>query len=108
MCGGLRHTFFTARSIVEAYRRFVFPRRRIREVVLSGGGALNPVLVGHLKKDLHPLPVRLISDFGIPLQAKEPACFGWMALRALKGLPNHCPEATGARGPRILGKIIPV
>lgn len=99
-------TLFAAASIADAYKGFVLPKRRIREVVLSGGGAFNPVLVGHLIDLLRPIPVRLISDFGIPVQAKEPACFAWMALRALEGLPNHCPEATGARGPRVLGKIV--
>jgi len=30
-----------------------------------------------------------------------------VALRTLDGRPGNCPAATGARGPRILGKIIP-
>ena len=32
--------------------------------------------------------------------------FGMLAWLALEGGINHCPSATGARGPRILGKII--
>jgi anhydro-N-acetylmuramic acid kinase len=44
---------------------------------------------------------------GIPVMAKEAACFAWLALQAWRGQPNNCPQATGARGHRILGKIIP-
>ncbi|MBI4386273.1 MAG: anhydro-N-acetylmuramic acid kinase [Elusimicrobia bacterium] len=98
-------TCFTALTIADQYRRFLAPRARLAEVVLSGGGALNPVLMGHLRTFLSPVPVRAISDFGVPALAKEPAAFALMALRAVQGRPNHVPEATGASGPRILGKI---
>jgi 1,6-anhydro-N-acetylmuramate kinase len=39
--------------------------------------------------------------------AKEAVGFAWMGLRAFQGKPNHCPQATGARGRRILGKLVP-
>jgi anhydro-N-acetylmuramic acid kinase len=96
--------YFTALSIADAYRRFLGP---LSEAVVSGGGALNPVLMGHLGRLLAPLPVRTSADFGIPVLAKEPAMIALMALKAVRGEANHLPEATGARGPRILGKIIP-
>jgi len=112
--GRMRHedvvatlTFFTALSVADSYRRFVFPRAQASEAVLSGGGALNPALVGHLKKLLHPLPVRTSGDYGIPVIAKEPAMIALLAALAVRGERNHCPQATGARGPRILGKITP-
>jgi 1,6-anhydro-N-acetylmuramate kinase len=41
------------------------------------------------------------------VMAKEAACFAWLAARVLDGEPNHCPGATGARGVRVLGKIVP-
>ena len=100
-------TFFTALTIADAYRRFLFPRAKVSEVVLSGGGALNPVLVGHLRTLLQPLRVRTSADYGIPVLAKEPAMIALMAALALKGRTNHCPNATGARGARVLGKISP-
>lgn len=100
-------TYFTALTIADAYRSFVLPRARVREAVLSGGGSLNSALVAYLRRLLHPLPVRLISDFGIAPLAKEPAAMALMAARAVEGRINHCPKATGARGARILGKITP-
>ena len=75
--------------------------------MVSGGGALNPVLMAHLRRLLAPVPVTTTDRRGLPVMAKEAACFAWLALRAAQGLTNNCPRATGARGPRILGKVIP-
>ena len=64
-------------------------------------------MMAHLRRLCAPLTVRDSGDFGIPPTAKEAAAFAVMADRAVHGRPNHAPEATGARGPRVLGKILP-
>jgi len=74
------------------------------EVVVSGGGALNAHLMRRLRALFAPAPVGVTA---IPVMAKEAACFAWLASRALDGKPNNAPSATGARGPRVLGKIVP-
>jgi anhydro-N-acetylmuramic acid kinase len=74
------------------------------EVVISGGGALNAHLLRRLRALFSPSKVGVTE---IPVMAKEAACFAWLAHRALEGKTNNAPAATGARGPRILGKIIP-
>jgi anhydro-N-acetylmuramic acid kinase len=98
--------YLTALSIGEAYDRFVLPRAKVKEVLLSGGGALNPVLVRNLRHVVWPIKVLLPEDYGIPALAKEAACFALMAARRLEGRPNHAPTATGARGERVLGKLV--
>jgi len=97
-------TYFTVLTIVDQYRRFV--PKSVSECVVSGGGTKNPVLM-ELLRGMLPMRVRTIDEFGIPSEAKEAACFALLAERALAGKPNNCPEATGARGPRVLGKIVP-
>ena len=72
--------------------------------VVSGGGALNAHLMRRLRALFAPAPVGVTA---IPVMAKEAACFAWLASRALDGKANNAPSATGARGPRVLGKIIP-
>lgn len=100
-------TLFTALSVADAYRRFL-PLGRLKEVVVSGGGALNPVLMRFLAEALRPLPVVSCAERGLPPLAKEPALIALMAALAVQGRTNHAPRATGAAGARILGKITPV
>ena len=79
----------------------------LAEVVVSGGGALNAHLMRRLSALFAPVPVATSAAHGVPVMAKEAAGFAWMASRAYDGLTNHAPAATGARGARVLGKIVP-
>ncbi len=99
-------TFFTAYTLHEAYKRFAVGR--VSEILVSGGGALNLTLMHHLQTLFNTVPVRPISDLGLPAQAKEPVAFAFFALEALQGRINHAPEGTGAKKSGILGKITPV
>ena len=83
------------------------PDRPLAEVVVSGGGALNAHLMGRLSALFAPALVATTAVHGLPVMAKEAACFAWMASRALDGKSNHCPQATGARGARVLGCVVP-
>jgi anhydro-N-acetylmuramic acid kinase len=76
----------------------------VSRVVVSGGGALNAHLMRRLSALFAPATVTATA---IPVMAKEAACFAWLALRTLDGKPGNLPAATGARGGRVLGKIIP-
>ena len=79
----------------------------LSEIVVSGGGALNDHLMKRLAMLFFPVAVTTTAVHGLPVMAKEAACFAWLAARALDGEPNSLPAATGARGPRVLGKIVP-
>ena len=95
----------TARSIAGAYRAFV--RAPVGDVLLSGGGARNPVLVERITAALRPLPVRRFSDVYFDGDAKEAVAFALLGWLHLRRRPGNVPAATGARGPRILGKLTP-
>ncbi len=94
-------TAFTARTIAIGYERFV--RGDVRDVVLSGGGARNPALVGAIRQALPLRNVRTFDDLFFDGEAKEAVAFAFLALRHLRGLPGNVPAATGAAGPRMLG-----
>lgn len=96
-------TYFTAYTIFQSYQWFA--PFKIHEIILSGGGALNRTLTEHLASLFAPITVKPISDYGIHVQAKEPAAFGFFALRALEGKINHLPQGTGASHACVLGKI---
>jgi anhydro-N-acetylmuramic acid kinase len=95
----------TAASIAEAYRRFV-PETLV-DVLLSGGGAKNPVLVDATRMALAPRVVRRFDEIFFDGEAKEAVAFAFLAYRHVHGLPGNVPSATGATGPRILGKRTP-
>ncbi len=95
----------TARSIADSYRRFI--AEPISEVVLSGGGAKNATLVKRISEAIAPLDARLFDDIFFDGEAKEAVAFALLGYLHLKGRPGNVRSATGARGPRILGKLTP-
>jgi len=100
-------TAFTARSIADAVRRFVLRRAPFAEMVVSGGGAKNPTLMGMLSNELSTLGValRTSDEFGIPAEAKEAVAFALMAHETWHRRPSNVPSATGAKRGAVLGKI---
>ena len=97
-------TIFTAQTIAEAIHRFARPFPA--EVIASGGGVFNDTLMGHLAWLLAPAPVASSEAYGLPPLAKECAAFALLAARAIQGLPNTIPSATGARRAVSAGKIV--
>ena len=101
-------TALTARSIAEGIRRFVLPTRKpYAELVVSGGGTKNPVLMGMLAEAVRrlDLAVRKSDEFGLPSDAKEAIAFALLAYQTWEGRPSNLPSATGAKRPAILGKL---
>ena len=96
---------FTARSIADAYRRFI--TAPVADVVISGGGARNPTLVSALTAAVAPLPVRMFDTVFFDGDAKEAVAFAFLGRLFLERRAGNLPAATGARGPRVLGKLTP-
>ncbi len=96
---------FTARSIAAAYRQFVFPRCRIDEVIVSGGGARNETLMAMLARLLPEQRVCSSAEFGVDDDAKEAVIFALLGNDFLRGVPNNLPSATGADRPTVMGKL---
>jgi anhydro-N-acetylmuramic acid kinase len=98
-------TIFTALSIVDALNRFVLPKTKIDQLIVSGGGARNPLILSQLAALLPNLEIVPSSHFGIPEDAKEAFAFALLAYETFHQRASNLPSATGARGPAILGKI---
>jgi len=98
-------TALTARSIADAYRRFL--PEPITEVLASGGGARNPTLVRMIQHLVAPVQVRAFADEFFDGEAKEAVAFALLAYLHVTHRPGNVPRATGARGARILGKLTP-
>ena len=98
-------TIFSALSIVDALNRFVLRKHRIQQLIVSGGGAQNPLILAQLSAALPGVAVLPSSHFGIREDAKEAFAFALLAYETFHQRPANLPSATGARGPAILGKI---
>jgi anhydro-N-acetylmuramic acid kinase len=99
-------TVFTSLSIANALQRFVLPRMRVDELIVSGGGAQNPLMMVYLAAILPGFAIVSSSYFGIPPQAKEALAFAILAYEAYHGRANNLPSATGASRATVLGKLV--
>ena len=98
-------TLLTARSIADAYARFL--PEPVDDVLLSGGGARNPALVATIERELAGRRVRRFEEEFFDGEAKEAVAFAFLGWLHLRGRPGNVIGATGARGPRVLGKLTP-
>jgi len=98
-------TALTAVSIARAFWNFVFPRARVNDLIISGGGARNPLLVAYLVALLPSLKIISTDEFRVPGDAKEAFAFAVLAYEAWHQRANNLPSATGARHSAIMGKI---
>jgi anhydro-N-acetylmuramic acid kinase len=98
-------TSLTARSVADAYRRFL--PEPITEVLLSGGGSKNATLKRMIAEQLPGLTVRTFDERFFDAEAKEAVAFALLALLHLEARPGNVPTATGARGARVLGVLTP-
>lgn len=99
-------TAFTAESIYENFKQFIFPKYDISEIFLCGGGAYNLALMELLKERFSPIFVGKTDDLGLPSDAKEAIAFAILANETIHGKPSNVPSATGANKPVVLGKIL--
>lgn len=95
----------TAQSISDAVRRFV--GEPAAEMVVSGGGARNAALMDALSQSLAPRRVVPFDDLYYDGEAKEAVAFALLGYLHVARRTGNVTGATGARGPRVLGKLTP-
>ncbi|MGW2092461.1 anhydro-N-acetylmuramic acid kinase [Promicromonospora sukumoe] len=91
----------TARTVADAVRGTA------TEVVASGGGTRNPVLMAALRAELPGVAVLSSDELGVPSQAKEALAFAVLGWHTWHGLPGVLTGATGARHASVLGSVTP-
>ncbi len=98
-------TLLTPVTILDAIRRWVAPRMRVDDLIFSGGGAHNPLIMTHLRAGLPGVRFIPSGEWGIPEDAKEAFSFALLAYESFHRRPANLPSATGASRPVILGKL---
>jgi len=96
---------FTAISIAEAFKKFVYPRG-IKTIVASGGGTNNLMLMQSIKEKL-PTDANIVKsdEYGIPAKYKEAVKFGTLGFATISKISNNLPSCSGASQYTIMGKI---
>jgi anhydro-N-acetylmuramic acid kinase len=98
-------TEFTVASVVDALKRFVLKKTKVQQLIVSGGGAKNPLIMAQLAVALTPMEVMASSKLGVPVEAKEAYAFALLAYETWKRRPGNLPSATGAERAVVLGKV---
>lgn len=86
-------TAMCAAGVAEAMQHCPSPPS---QVLVTGGGRLNPVLMKMLAVSLD-CPVRAVEDVGLNGDMLEAQAFAYLAVRVARGLPTSCPGTTGVR-----------
>jgi anhydro-N-acetylmuramic acid kinase len=94
-------TTLTARTVADAVRRYGGT-----EVIASGGGIRNPVLMRLLASEVG-VPVRTTDELGLPSAAKEAYAFAVLGFLTVHGLGGTVPSCTGAGHTSVLGSVTP-
>jgi anhydro-N-acetylmuramic acid kinase len=76
-------------------------------VLVGGGGAHNPALMGRIAALLPDARVEPTDVAGVPVDAKEAMAFAVLGYETLRGRPANVPSATGAAHAAPLGAIAP-
>jgi anhydro-N-acetylmuramic acid kinase len=100
-------TALTAAAVAQGIEHFVRPRMKLDEMIVSGGGAHNPVIMAFLAALLPNVALATSADFGIDVDGKEAIAFAILAYQTHRRRPANLPNATGARRPVLLGQLTP-
>lgn len=96
----------TVRSISFSYEKYIFRKWKIGEIIFSGGGCRNPVLMNRLRTEFKGIKCSTTGDYGIPSDAKEAAAFAILANELISGNPGNLTGVTGASHRVPMGKIV--
>ena len=99
-------THLTAATIADAICSADPDFELISEVVASGGGVHNPLLMKFLRAELpEEFELTTSADHGIDPDFKEAIAFAILAHQTWHRQPSNLPSATGARRAVVLGKV---
>lgn len=99
-------TALTAKTIAQAYERFIYPIVHVDTAVIGGGGAYNKTMMKFLRQYLpQRIELKTHEDYGISNNFKEVMAFALLGYCTYYGIPNNLPCCTGAGKRVVLGKI---
>ena len=98
-------THFIAETVSRAIRRRLPDDAKVGQMVLTGGGQHNGMLLREIASRLPEIPMVRIGELGIDSGALDAAAVAVLALMFLDQVPANPTAVTGAEPPRVLGRI---
>ncbi len=98
-------TALTAKTIAQAYERFIYPICHADTAIIGGGGAYNKTMMKFLRQYLpQRIELKTHEDYGISNNYKEVMAFALLGYCNYYGIPSNIPSCTGADKRVVLGK----
>lgn len=94
----------TVQAVFLAYTRFIKPKFKTEQLLLTGGGGKNLYFKKRLKEMLKPTEVESVNTLGFNPDSLEAVSFALLGYLTVLGQPGNLTSATGGK-PTILGKI---
>ncbi|MGQ9604281.1 MAG: anhydro-N-acetylmuramic acid kinase [bacterium] len=102
-------TEVTVEAIAQSLEKFVLTDLRREdfpiEVVVTGGGCRNPVIMKRLRERLKPIRVMVGEDLGINSDTKEATAFAYLAYLRLLEIPANTVTQNYGGKPAVLGAL---
>ena len=99
-------TALTAKTIAQAYERFVYPCAHVDKAVIGGGGAYNKTMMKFFRSYLpNRIELKTHEDYGISNNYKEAMAFALLGYCNYYNIPSNIPSCTGASKRVVLGKV---
>jgi anhydro-N-acetylmuramic acid kinase len=100
-------THFLAQMVADIVQRRLPAGYPVDELVLTGGGIQNGLLMRHIAARLPTMPIVRLVERYCPVDAFKPAVAAVVGLMMIDGQPATLPEISGASEPCLAGRLTP-
>lgn len=101
-------TEITGKTIADAIENFVRPKMSVDEIIVTGGGSHNSMLMGSLRRSLPDTAIDTGEAYGVSSDFKEACAFAYLAYLCFNGIPANIVSQAAGLKPAVLGAIYPV
>jgi anhydro-N-acetylmuramic acid kinase len=100
-------TDFTANIIAEELILSLNTSKKIKDILVCGGGRKNKILLKKIQENLLPyINLKLIDEYNIDGDFIESQAFAFLAIRTILNLPISFPSTTDCKEPSLGGELI--
>ncbi|MEN6495133.1 MAG: anhydro-N-acetylmuramic acid kinase [Thermoguttaceae bacterium] len=100
-------THFLAELVARTIARRLPEDLQFDEVILTGGGQQNGMLLREIGARLPGMPLKRIAEFGTAGETLGPASVAVLSLLHMDQVPGNPPTVTGTETSRVLGSLTP-